>query len=79
MATTVAATSMAKPPPVQAPTTPPKAQAAKGADRSASLAANIAATMPGGARAGNSSTFLTGAGGVDAGSLNLGKNQLLGQ
>jgi hypothetical protein len=79
-ATTVAAASMApKPPAIQAPTQPPKPQAAKGADRNASLAANVAATMPGGSRAGNSGTFLTGSGGVDSGSLNLGKNQLLGQ
>ena len=37
------------------------------------------ATALTGPAAGNASTFLTGASGIDDASLNLGKNQLLGQ
>lgn len=38
-----------------------------------------AASKPGGAIAGQSGTLLTGPGGVDTSSLNLGRNKLLGQ
>lgn len=66
--------------PTIAPVTPPPAaQAGKTADRTAMLAANTAAARPGGAFAGNSSTFLTGAGGIDTRSLTLGRSTLLGQ
>jgi hypothetical protein len=67
-------------PVIQPPEPPPQAaQAAKAPDRKATVGANAASAAPGGAMAGNRSTFLTGAAGVDAGSLNLGKNTLLGQ
>lgn len=58
---------------------PPAPQAAKTADRSQDLAANMAAMGPGGALAGNSSTFLTGPNGIASSTLDLGKNTLLGQ
>ena len=64
-------------PKVQAPEKPP--QATKQPDRNAISGANAAAAMPGGPMAGNASTFLTGAGGVNPGTLDLGKNTLLGQ
>lgn len=61
---------------VATPMTPP--QVTKAADRTTMLATNAAAARPGGAFAGNSSTFLTGASGIDARSLTLGRNTLLG-
>lgn len=66
-----------KPPPIPQPEKPP--QATKAPDRTAMLAANTAAAMPGGAMRGNSGTFLTGPAGIDSMSLNLGRNTLLGQ
>jgi hypothetical protein len=58
---------------------PDRPQASKAPDLGAAAAANAAAAGAGGALAGNSGTFLTGPGGVDASMLNLGKNKLLGQ
>lgn len=52
----------------------PKPQGPKAPDRPVIAAANMAANSKG-----NASTFLTGPGGVDPSSLNLGKNTLLGQ
>lgn len=66
-----------KMPQIPAPEKPP--QASKTPDRNAVLAGNAAATLPGGAMAGNASTFLTGGSGIDSGTLNLGRNVLLGQ
>src|SRR4051812_41110057 len=67
-------------PKVQTPvvTTPEKPpQATKAPDRSVFQAANMAAAR--GAFAGNAGTFLTGPSGIDAGTLSLGRNTLLGQ
>lgn len=66
-----------KMPAMQAPEKPP--QATKAPDRRGAASANAAAAMPGGAMAGNSGTFLTGAEGIDPTGLNLGKNTLLGE
>lgn len=78
---TIAVTQALKPktPGVNIPTPEKPPQASKGPDRGAINAANVAAAAPGGALSGNSGTFLTGPLGVDPGSLNLGKNKLLGQ
>lgn len=65
---------------IPTPEAPPAAkQPAATADRNSAVTANATAALPGGAMAGNSGTFLTGAGGIDPSSLNLGKNTLLGQ
>lgn len=61
----------------QPPEKPPAP--AKQPDRQALDGANAAAGLPGGPLAGNASTFLTGPGGVPTGSLDLGRNTLLGQ
>lgn len=74
-------TAMAPKPPKMpepvAPTPPPQAQAAKAPDEQARRAAS-SASAGGGAFAGPASTMLTGTGGVAPGSLNLGRNTLLG-
>lgn len=62
---------------VATPEKPP--QVAKAPDRKAISDASMMAAMPGGPMAGNAGTFLTGPGGVPSGSLELGKNTLLGQ
>lgn len=62
-------------PTIATPEKPP--QATKAPDRTAMLAANASAAMPGAMR-GNSSTFLSGTGGIDMSTLNLGRNTLLG-
>lgn len=54
------------------PIAPP--QATKAPERGGFLAKNVAA-----GRMGNASTFLTGGGGIDASTLNLGTNTLLGR
>ena len=72
-----AVSSKPKMPALPAPEKPP--QATKAPDRQAVVAGNAAAAGPGGALAGNSSTFLTGPAGIDPSTLNLGKNTLLGQ
>ena len=65
-----------KAPKAQAPAAPPTPpQAAKVPDEQVRRATAAAATGMGG---GQPSTMLTGANGVGAGSLNLGKNTLLG-
>lgn len=61
---------------IPTPQAPP--QTTKAADRTVMLATNAAASRAAGAFSGNSSTFLTGAGGIGASSLNLGRNTLLG-
>lgn len=72
--------SKVKMPQMPAPQAPPAAaQSGKQADRTAAVAGNAAAAMPGGAMAGSSSTFLTGPTGINPSSLSLGKNILLGQ
>lgn len=74
----VAATEAA----AQAAQNAPKAaglQGSKTPDMAAINAQNTAVASAGGSKAGNSSTFLTGPGGVDPGTLNLGKNTLLGE
>lgn len=62
---------------VAAPEKPP--QATKAPARPAIQASNMAAALPSGALAGNSSTFLTGPSGIDSSALSLGRNTLLGQ
>ena len=57
----------------------PPPQPVKQPKREAAVASNAAAAAPGGALAGNSSTFLTGPSGIDPSTLNLGRNSLLGQ
>lgn len=64
-----------KTPTIPTPEKPP--QATKAPDRTAMLAANASAAMPGAMR-GNSSTFLSGTGGIEMSTLNLGRNTLLG-
>lgn len=74
---TVASAAMApKMPGVQAPEKPP--QQAKTPDRNTLLTGNKVNPAIAG-MAGNASTFLTGASGVDMSSLNLGRSTLLGQ
>lgn len=74
-----ATAALSKTPKVDAPkplTQADKPQAKQEVDRSALLKRNATAAM--GALAGNSSTLLSGTGGVSPGSLNLGSNSLLG-
>lgn len=67
-----------KTPKVQAPAAPKAPpQAAKAPDEVARRASQAATT--GGMGGGQSSTLLTGAGGINPGTLNLGKSTLLGQ
>jgi len=58
---------------------PPGVQAEKAVDRSALLNRNAAAAGADGAFAGQGSTLLTGARGINSSSLNLGTSTLLGQ
>lgn len=62
-------------PPIQQAAPPP--QASRAPDANAYNAKNAQAAMMG-PTAGASSTLLTGAGGIDPGAFNLGKNTLLG-
>lgn len=62
--------STPKTPKVPTPEAPPQAQAAKAPDEAARRAAMPAVR--------NAATMLTGAGGIDASALNLGRNTLLG-
>jgi hypothetical protein len=74
-----ATSALAKTPKVETPkplTQADKPQAKQEVDRSTILKRNATAAM--GALSGNSSTLLSGTGGVSAGSLNLGGNSLLG-
>jgi len=68
-----------QPPAVQPLTAADKPQTAKGPDRAVVNAQNTALTAAAGAKAGNAGTFLTGPSGIDASTLNLGKNTLLGE
>lgn len=61
------------------PAQQPASQAAKTPDASTFKSANQDAMGPGGPLAGNSSTLLTGPGGIDTSLLNLGRSTLLGQ
>lgn len=63
--------NMPKTPKLPTPEAPPQSQAAKTPDETARRAA-ATPTMR------NAATMLTGAGGIDASSLNLGRNVLLG-
>ena len=60
---------------IPAPEKPP--QATKTANRDAAVAGNT--PLPGSSMSGNAGTFLTGPGGINPGSLNLGRNKLLGE
>lgn len=72
-------TDKPKAPAVQPVTAADKPQTAKGPDRAVVNAQNTALTAAAGAKAGNAGTFLTGPSGIDASTLNLGKNTLLGE
>lgn len=72
-------TDKPKAPPVTPVTAADKPQATKGPDRAVVNAQNTALTAAAGAKAGNAGTFLTGPSGIDASTLNLGKNTLLGE
>lgn len=63
---------------IAAPATAPASQAASAPDASLARAATGGVGQGGGAP-GVAQTFLTGVGGVDPGTLTLGKNTLLGQ
>lgn len=67
-------------PSIQIPQAPavPESQAAK-APTATSIQSGMIGTGQGGGAPGIAQTFLTGAGGVDPKTLNLGKNTLLGQ
>lgn len=78
-ATAYSAIKASKAPQAAIPTPEKPPQAAKAPERQQSLMANTAAARAGGSLAGNGSTFLTGPGGVEKDTLNLGKTTLLGR